>query len=132
MDQDFATLTAIADRAAAIGAERFVLDDGWFGGEKTGRTDDTSSLGDWKVDPRKWPDGLGPLINHVHGLGMTFGFWVEPEMVNPNSDLYPALTPTGHSRPSDQVLGRGQLCLDMGRPRRRHISLTRSARSFPV
>ena len=119
MDQDFATLTAIADRAAAIGAERFVLDDGWFGGERTGRTDDTSSLGDWKVDPRKWPDGLGPLINHVHGLGMTFGLWVEPEMVNPNSDLYRA-HPDWALGPSDQVLGRGQLCLDMGRPEVRH------------
>ena len=58
MDHDLSTLTVIADRAAAVGAERFVLDDGWFGGEILGRTDDTSSLGDWKVDPRKCPTAL--------------------------------------------------------------------------
>jgi alpha-galactosidase len=77
-------LTAQADAAAALGVERFVLDDGWFGR----RDDDTSSLGDWQVDPRKYPKGLGPLIDHVTGLGMQFGLWVEPEMVNPRSDLF--------------------------------------------
>ncbi len=109
-DHDLEALQAIADRAAALGAERFVLDDGWFGR----RDDDTTSLGDWVVDARKWPDGLTPLIAHVHRLGMTFGLWFEPEMVNPNSDLYRA-HPDWALGPADQVLGRGQLVLDMAR-----------------
>jgi alpha-galactosidase len=82
-DHDLDRLTALADRGAEIGAERFVLDDGWFGG----RRDDTSSLGDWTVSEDVWPDGLGPLVDHVHSLGMEFGLWVEPEMVNLDSDL---------------------------------------------
>lgn len=76
-------LTALADVAAEVGVERFVLDDGWF----RGRRDDTAGLGDWFVDEGVWPDGLHPLIAHVTGLGMEFGLWVEPEMVNPDSDL---------------------------------------------
>ena len=76
-------LVALADRAAAIGVERFVLDDGWF----LGRRDDTAGLGDWYVDPEVWPDGLHPLVDHVRRLGMQFGLWVEPEMVNPDSRL---------------------------------------------
>ena len=75
-----------ADRAAELGVELFVMDDGWFGQRKT----DLAGLGDWHVDPDKFPDGLTPLINHVNGLGMGFGIWVEPEMVNPDSDLYRA------------------------------------------
>ena len=75
-DHDLARLTALADRAAAVGVERFVLDDGWFGS----RRDDTSGLGDWTVSRDVWPDGLGPLIDHVRSLGMEFGLWVEPEM----------------------------------------------------
>ncbi|GGC92469.1 alpha-galactosidase [Tersicoccus solisilvae] len=80
---DLAALTELADVAADIGVERFVLDDGWFGH----RRDDTAGLGDWWVDPAVWPDGLGPLIDHVTGLGLEFGIWVEPEMVSPDSDL---------------------------------------------
>ena len=76
-------LAELADVAASIGVERFVLDDGWF----RGRRDDTAGLGDWYVDPDVWPDGLHPLVDHVRGLGMEFGLWVEPEMVNPDSDL---------------------------------------------
>jgi alpha-galactosidase len=78
-----ATLKDLAARAAAVGAERFVLDDGWF----KGRDDDRAALGDWIVDAKKYPDGLKPLIDHVRGLGLEFGLWVEPEMVNPDSDL---------------------------------------------
>ena len=107
-DHDLDTLTDIATRAAALGAERFVLDDGWFGR----RDDDTSSLGDWVVDARKWPGGLTPLIDHVKRLGMGFGLWVEPEMVNAESDLYRA-HPDWVLGPPDQVLGRGQMVLDM-------------------
>jgi alpha-galactosidase len=110
-DHNLADLAAIADRAAAIGAERFVLDDGWFGR----RDDDTSSLGDWVVDRRKWPEGLHPLIAHVHRLGMTFGLWFEPEMVNPDSDLFRA-HPDWMLGPADQVTGRQQMVLNLALP----------------
>ncbi|AWN30976.1 alpha-galactosidase [Streptomyces sp. NEAU-S7GS2] len=82
-DQDLATLERLARTAAEAGAERFVLDDGWF----RGRRDDHAGLGDWYVDAEVWPDGLRPLIDTVRGLGMQFGLWVEPEMINPDSDL---------------------------------------------
>lgn len=82
-DHSFERLAALADAAASAGVERYVLDDGWF----TGRRDDTRGLGDWDVDTTVWPDGLHPLIDRVRGLGMEFGLWVEPEMVNPDSDL---------------------------------------------
>jgi alpha-galactosidase len=82
-DHDFERLAALADAAAEVGIERFVLDDGWF----TGRRDDTRGLGDWVVDAEVWPQGLHPLVDKVRGLGMEFGLWVEPEMVNPDSDL---------------------------------------------
>ncbi|MGH3504235.1 MAG: alpha-galactosidase [Nocardioidaceae bacterium] len=82
-DHDLERLSALADAAAGIGVERFVLDDGWF----RGRRDDTAGLGDWQVDPEVWPGGLTPLIDHVRRLGMDFGLWVEPEMVNADSDV---------------------------------------------
>ena len=82
-DHDLGRLQRLADTAAEVGVERFVLDDGWF----RGRRDDTRGLGDWAVDPDLWPDGLAPLIDHVLGLGMEFGLWVEPEMVNMDSEL---------------------------------------------
>ncbi|MDQ1669525.1 MAG: alpha-galactosidase, partial [Actinomycetota bacterium] len=85
-DHGLERLTALADVAADVGVERFVLDDGWF----LHRRDDRAGLGDWTVDPQVWPAGLGPLISHVRGLGMEFGLWVEPEMVNVDSDLYRA------------------------------------------
>jgi alpha-galactosidase len=107
-NQNRADLSAIASRAAAIGAERFVLDDGWFGR----RDDDTSSLGDWVVDRNKWPDGLHPLIKHVHSLGMSFGIWFEPEMINPDSDLFRA-HPDWILGPRDQVMGRNQMVLNL-------------------
>ncbi|WP_108484490.1 alpha-galactosidase [Oceaniglobus ichthyenteri] len=110
-DHDIDTLKDIASRAAALGAERFVLDDGWFGR----RDDDTTSLGDWQIDPRKYPDGLTPLIDHVHSEGMTFGIWFEPEMVNPDSDLYRAHPDWALGAP-DQTLGRQQMVLDMALP----------------
>lgn len=76
----------LADRAAALGVELFVMDDGWFGA----RDGEHAGLGDWYPSPRKFPNGLDPLIQHVTGLGMKFGIWVEPEMVNEDSDLYRA------------------------------------------
>ncbi|MGR3403221.1 alpha-galactosidase [Paracoccus sp. (in: a-proteobacteria)] len=110
-DHDLAALKDIASRAAALGAERFVLDDGWFGR----RDDDTTSLGDWQVDPRKYPDGLGPLIAHVRGLGMDFGLWFEPEMANRDSELARA-HPDWILGAGDQIEGRGQCVLDLSRP----------------
>ncbi|MFF4545836.1 alpha-galactosidase [Streptomyces sp. NPDC001406] len=76
----------LARRAAAIGVELFVVDDGWFGA----RTSDRAGLGDWTPNPDRFPNGLKPLADYVHALGMQFGIWVEPEMVNPDSDLYRA------------------------------------------
>ncbi|RZB14780.1 alpha-galactosidase [Streptomyces sp. F001] len=77
---------ALARRAAAIGVELFVVDDGWFGA----RTSDRAGLGDWTPNPDRFPAGLKPLADDVHALGMQFGIWVEPEMVNPDSELYRA------------------------------------------
>ncbi|RKP53965.1 alpha-galactosidase [Cohnella endophytica] len=74
----------LARHAAKLGVERFVVDDGWFGA----RNSDRAGLGDWQVNPRKFPNGLRALIDEVKGLGMEFGLWVEPESVNPDSDLY--------------------------------------------
>jgi alpha-galactosidase len=104
-DHDLPKLTALAETAAAAGVERFVLDDGWF----LHRRSDNAGLGDWYVDPAVWPDGLTPLIERVNALGMQFGLWVEPEMVNPDSDLaraHPewALNPEGPTWRRQHVL----------------------------
>ncbi|WFE34530.1 alpha-galactosidase [Micromonospora sp. WMMD975] len=85
-DHDLDRLRGLADRAAEVGVERFILDDGWF----RGRRHDLAGLGDWFVDEQVWAGGLQPLIDHVRGHGMQFGLWVEPEMVNPDSDLFRA------------------------------------------
>jgi alpha-galactosidase len=112
-DHTLPVLQDLATRAAAVGVERFVLDDGWF----PGRPNDRSGLGDWWPDAAKYPEGLGPLITHVHSLGMEFGLWVEPEMVNPDSALFRAhpdwaLQASGYPL----SLGRNQLVLDIARP----------------
>ncbi len=112
-DHDVARLLDLADRAAALGVERFVLDDGWF----LGRRDDTSGLGDWTVDQEVWPDGLTPLVERVTALGMEFGLWFEPEMINENSDLARAhpewIMQTGGRLP---LAGRNQQVLNLGIP----------------
>ncbi|WP_410673591.1 alpha-galactosidase [Amycolatopsis sp. cmx-4-68] len=104
---------ALAERAAALGVELFVMDDGWFGA----RTGDHAGLGDWHVNRERFPDGLKPLVAAVHGLGMQFGLWVEPEMVNPDSDLYRAhpdwVLHHPHRRRSEL---RHQLVLNFARP----------------
>ncbi|MGH3762993.1 alpha-galactosidase [Actinophytocola sp.] len=113
-DHDLGRLRALADVAARIGVERFVLDDGWF----RHRRDDTAGLGDWYVDETVWPDGLTPLIEYGTGLGMEFGIWVEPEMVNEDSDLYRA-HPEWVLGPGDGVLpprSRHQQVLDLKVP----------------
>ena len=91
-------IAELADVAASVGVERFVLDDGWF----LGRRDDTKGLGDWSVDPAVWPQGLGPLVDHVRGLGLEFGLWVEPEMVNLDSE-------TARRHPERVLRGRAEV-----------------------
>src|SRR6266568_1263001 len=103
---------ALAEKAASIGVDRFVMDDGWFGQRKT----DHAGLGDWYVNPQKFPNGLKPLIDRVHALGMDFGLWVEPEMVNPDSDLYrkhPDWVLNCPGRPRNEQ--RNQLVLNLAR-----------------
>ena len=102
----------LAEKAAKIGVERFVMDDGWFGA----RNNDHAGLGDWVVNRQKFPNGLQPLIQYVNGLGMDFGLWFEPEMVNPNSDLYrqhPDWAMHFPDRPRTEA--RHQLVLNMAR-----------------
>ncbi|TDD45658.1 alpha-galactosidase [Kribbella antibiotica] len=102
----------LARRAAGIGVETFVVDDGWF----TGRTDDAGGLGDWAVDPVKFPNGLGSFIGELQEIGLDFGLWVEPESVNPRSQLA-ADHPEWILRTPDRepVLVRNQLLLDLSR-----------------
>lgn len=102
----------LAKKAASLGVERFVMDDGWFGARDT----DHAGLGDWVVSKKKFPNGLKPLIDQVKGLGMDFGLWVEPEMVNPDSDLYrahPDWAMHYPGRPRSEA--RNQLILNMAR-----------------
>lgn len=112
-DHDLDRLLELAGRAARIGVERFVLDDGWF----HGRRDDRAGLGDWTVDAAVWPDGLTPLVKRVRELGMQFGLWFEPEMINPDSDLARAhpgwIMQTGDRLPP---LARDQQVLDLTNP----------------
>ncbi len=112
-NQDIETLLELAEAAASVGAERFVLDDGWFGG----RRNDRAGLGDWWVSKDVFPDGLHPIVDRVKELGMEFGLWFEPEMVNPDSDLYRAhpdwvLQADG----VETVPFRGQHTLDLTKP----------------
>ncbi|MDC5841186.1 alpha-galactosidase [Vibrio europaeus] len=112
-DHDPEYICEMATQAASIGVERFIIDDGWF----KGRNDDKSSLGDWTLDATKYPNGLTPVIEHVNALGMEFGIWVEPEMVNPDSDLFRAhpewlLAAEGYAQPT----GRYQYVLNLQNP----------------
>ena len=105
-------LLKIAKTAADVGVELFVLDDGWFGH----RDDDTTSLGDWYVDTGKLPQGMKHLADQVHGMGLKFGLWFEPEMISPKSDLYEkhpdwAIRIDGR----EPVQQRQQLTLDLSR-----------------
>ena len=110
---DEAGQMALAEKAASIGVDRFVMDDGWFGKRNT----DHAGLGDWYVNPEKFPHGLKPLIDKVHSLGMDFGLWIEPEMVNPDSDLYrkhPDWVLNFSGRPRSE--SRNQVVLNLARP----------------
>jgi alpha-galactosidase len=112
-DHDLESLTELATLAAAAGVERFVLDDGWF----LHRRNDLAGLGDWQVDPAVWPDGLGPLVDVVRGLGMDFGLWFEPEMINEDSDLA-RIHPDWILAPGDRLplRGRHQQVLNLSIP----------------
>jgi len=106
-------LLKLAETAKNVGIELFVMDDGWFGK----RDDDTTSLGDWKENKKKLPGGLNGLAKKINALGLSFGIWVEPEMVNVDSDLYRAhpewvleIPEKSHSE------GRNQRVLDLGNP----------------
>ena len=99
----------LARSAADLGVELFVIDDGWFGG----RNHDHAGLGDWVVNPSKFPHGLRAVIEEVHRLNMQFGIWVEPEMVNANSDLYRAHPDWAyHAEGRTPTLGRNQMVLN--------------------
>lgn len=102
----------LAEYAAKIGVELFVMDDGWFGK----RQNDRAGLGDWYVNEEKFPNGLDELINRVNELGMDFGIWIEPEMVNPDSDLYRAHPDWAYHYPHREGCQlRHQLVLNMTR-----------------
>ncbi|TQS44737.1 alpha-galactosidase [Cryptosporangium phraense] len=104
---------ALADVAADLGVETFVVDDGWF----TGRADDTGGLGDWTPDPARFPAGFDAFVHAVRAKGLKFGLWVEPEMVNPASALYaehPDWVYRADGRPQTAI--RNQYLLDLGRP----------------
>lgn len=115
-DFDQARLTAMMASAADLGAELFLLDDGWFGTEFP-RNNDDAGLGDWQPDPAKLPDGIGALTQAAGRHGLRFGLWIEPEMVNPSSQLYgehPDWVVSEPSRPRRE--DRNQLVLDLCQP----------------
>ena len=121
-DHDLDRLIDIADRAAGVGVERIVLDDGWF----RGRRDANAGLGDWLVDEDVWPDGLGPFVDAVRERGMEFGLWFEPEMISPDSDLardHPdwVLAPREGAGPT----ARNQQVLDLANPEAYDLVLER-------
>ena len=105
-------LLSIAQKAAELGIELFVLDDGWFGK----RNSDRCSLGDWVVNTEKLPDGLSGLSEKIHALGLRFGLWFEPEMISPDSDLY-RIHPDWclHAQGRSRTEARWQLILDLSR-----------------
>ena len=114
-------LLRLAKRAKKVGVELFVLDDGWFGK----RDDDKAGLGDYTVNRRKLPRGLSAFANRIHRMGLKFGLWFEPEMVNPDSDLYRAHPEYALATPGKEpALGRNQLALDLCNPAVRDYIVT--------
>ena len=112
MDFDEERILSIAEKARDAGVELFVLDDGWFGE----RDDDYAGLGDWIENPKKLPQGMKGLARKMNAMGMKFGFWIEPEMVNPDSNLFRRHPDWALSTPGRKAsLGRHQLVLDYSR-----------------
>ena len=106
------TIMVPVDKAKDIGVEMFVIDDGWF----KGRINDRAVLGDWTVDKDKFPNGLQPMIAQINAMGLDFGIWIEPEMGNPNSDLYRAHPDWVFHFPNrERHEGRNQLILNLAR-----------------
>jgi alpha-galactosidase len=115
-DFDFRRIVGLYDPAKEIGMELFLLDDGWFG-NKFPRVSDEAGLGDWQPNRSRLPDGLAPLAGEAVKRGLRFGIWMEPEMVNPKSELYlrhPGWVIAQPKRSLD--LQRHQLVLDLTRP----------------
>ncbi len=116
-DFDEKKLTALFDGAQKVGAELFLLDDGWFGNGEFSRDDDKRGLGDWQISRKKLPNGFPYLVKEANKRSIDFGIWIEPEMVNPNSELYqkhPDWIITQSKR--EPILGRNQEILDLTRP----------------
>jgi len=110
------TMTNMIDQAAELGAEVFVLDDGWFGNRHP-RNSDSAGLGDWQVNQSKLPGGISYLANYANAKGLKFGIWIEPEMLNPESDLAREHPDWIVQRPGrEKLLWRNQLVLDMTNP----------------
>lgn len=106
-------ILSMARQAAQLGVELFVLDDGWFGN----RNHDKAGLGDWVVNEKKLPGGIGRLAKDINRMGLQFGLWFEPECVNPDSQLYRAHPDWAIHIPGREAsLGRNQLVLDLTRP----------------
>jgi len=118
-DFDEDKLLSIASAAKEIGLDLFVLDDGWFGQ----RNSDNKALGDWTVNREKLPDGMRVLAEKIHGMGLKFGLWIEPEMISENSDLYRMHPDWCMAAPGrEPVRGRDQLNLDITRKEvREHV-----------
>lgn len=116
MNFDEAKIVSLFDGAAEIGVETFLLDDGWFGNRHP-RDNDRAGLGDWQVNHRKLPHGLTYLVDEAKERGLGFGIWIEPEMVNPQSDLYNRHPDWAIHQPYRELeLSRNQLVLDLSRP----------------
>ncbi|ETY72693.1 alpha-galactosidase [Lactiplantibacillus fabifermentans T30PCM01] len=112
-DFDAEKLLKIAHKAKKLGADLFVVDDGWFGH----RDSTASSLGDWIADSRKFPAGIADFSTRLHAIGMKFGLWFEPESFDPDSDLYRAHPDWVVGRLNERhSFGRGQYILDMANP----------------
>ena len=112
MDFDDKRVRALAEQAAKLSADLFVLDDGWF----AGRSDDTRALGDWKADTGKFPSGITPVAEDIRKMGLSFGIWIEPEMISEESELFREHPDYALRVPGRKpVMGRDQLVLDLTR-----------------
>ncbi|MEO8405618.1 MAG: alpha-galactosidase, partial [Chitinophagaceae bacterium] len=110
-------LVELFDEGKKLGADLFLLDDGWFGNTFP-RNDDKAGLGDWQEDKKKLPGGIGYLVKEAENKGIKFGIWLEPEMVNPKSELYQQHPDWILKLPNrEENYGRNQLVLDLINPK---------------